>query len=455
MAELHVLARGIAEAFLAGAWSLDDLIERGAEALGERPRWLRLLAQHAMNGFDVQPEAEVLARFLARGRLLARENARNPGALRIRKVILAEPHMSPARGAPETFSVPSLTTEGDLATWLGLSIGDLRWLADPSGRLRRAPEGRLQHYSLSWQKKPTCGWRLLEAPKTRLKAVQRQLLHGILDHVPAHDAAHGFRRGRNVMSYVAPHVARTAILHVDLRDFFGSVRRARVRAIFATLGYPGPVARLLAGLCTTRVPLEAWDRAPRPSSAQEVQQRWRAGRFYRAPHLPQGAPTSPALANLCALGVDRRLAAAARACGATYTRYADDLAISGGRDFAGRARAVHRLVCSVVAAEGFVVNARKTRLLRQGTRQRITGVVVNVRPNVPRRDHDRLKATLHNCLRYGPASQNRSAHPDFRAHLTGRVAWVESVNPARGRKLRAKLDAITWPEVSPSPARGA
>ncbi len=65
-------------------------------------------------------------------------------------------------------------------------------------------------------------------------------------------------------------------------------------------------------------------------------------------------------------------------------------------------------------------------------------------PTSPRGDYDRLKAILHNCVRFGPASQNRDNHPDFRAHLTGRVAWVLAVNPERGRKLAAKLDAITW-----------
>lgn len=91
------------------------------------------------------------------------------------------------------------------------------------------------------------------------------------------------------------------------------------------------------------------------------------------------------------------------------------------------------------------MNGRKTRLVRQGAQQRLTGVVLNARPNVRRTDYDRLKAILHNCVQKGPASQNRERHPDFRAHLTGRVAWVISVNPERGRKLAAKLGAIEWP----------
>ena len=443
MADLHSLARGLAEAFLAGEWQPSALADRGAEALGHRYRWLGRLGKHVVRAFDAPPDAELLARFLAADRGLKGENRREP--LLLRKVVFSEPRMAPAPGAPERWEPPSLPTEQDLASWLGAPLADLHWLADVSGRLARGAAGPLQHYSLRWTKKRSGAHRLLEAPKSRLKAIQRRVLHGILDRVPGHDASHGFRRGRGVLGYVAPHVAQHAVLHLDLREFFASVSRARVRAIFHTLGYPPPVARLLAGLCTTRVPLAEWARAPRPGTADEARARWRAGRFYRAPHLPQGAPTSPALANLSAFRLYLRLAGAAGAVGASYTRYADDLALSGGPDFARRAAALTRLCARVAREEGFVLHDGKARLMARSARQRLTGVVVNVRPNVARADYDRLKAILHNCITRGPESQNREGHADFRAHLTGRVAWVESVNPAKGKKLRARLEAIRWP----------
>jgi RNA-directed DNA polymerase len=75
-------------------------------------------------------------------------------------------------------------------------------------------------------------------------------------------------------------------------------------------------------------------------------------------------------------------------------------------------------------------------------RQHLAGLVVNDHINVRRRDFDRLKAILTNCLRLGPESQNRAGHTDFRAHLEGRVGFVESINPARGKRLRAILDRI-------------
>src|SRR5207253_7777935 len=115
------------------------------------------------------------------------------------------------------------------------------------------------------------------------------------------------------------------------------------------------------------------------------------------PHLPQGAPTSPALANLCAFGLDRRLAALAERVGATYSRYADDLAFSGDAWLLGHAEGVRRTVAEIAREEGFRVNERESQLMSRAGRQRICGIVVNERPNLARTDFDRLKATLHDA----------------------------------------------------------
>jgi RNA-directed DNA polymerase len=82
--------------------------------------------------------------------------------------------------------------------------------------------------------------------------------------------------------------------------------------------------------------------------------------------------------------------------------------------------------------------------MRQGVRQYLAGIVVNDRANIVRADYDRLKATLTNCIRHGAESQNRDAHSAFRAHLEGRVNFVESVNPQRGAKLRSLFIKIQW-----------
>jgi hypothetical protein len=102
------------------------------------------------------------------------------------------------------------------------------------------------------------------------------------------------------------------------------------------------------------------------------------------------------------------------------------------------------LVAVLAGEEGFALNQRKTRFMRQAIRQQLAGVVVNVRPNLQRPRFDELKATLHNCVRHGPASQNRDGCADFRRHLQGRVAHLKLLNPMRGAKLQVLFDRIVW-----------
>jgi RNA-directed DNA polymerase len=170
------------------------------------------------------------------------------------------------------------------------------------------------------------------------------------------------------------------------------------------------------------------------------------GRMYARPHLPQGAPTSPALANLSFYRADCRLNALAKSASARYTRYADDLAFSGGAEFESSAERFGLHVAAILLQEGFRVHHRKTRLMRQGVRQHLAGLVTNHRVNVVRRDFDRLKAILTNCARTGPENQNRDGRPRFREYLWGRVAFVEMINPAKGTRLRAIFERIQWAE---------
>jgi hypothetical protein len=405
---------------------------------------------------------------------------------------------------PTTAALPDLPTTGELAKWLNLTPGQLTVYADVK-RLNRFHLGnkpprrptygkqpftgeqptpyqpfhgerdeRRHPYRYRWIPKrgrvpllaepalPPClfrrvvnwltgavrltlpagpGHRLLEIPKPRLKRAQRKVLDEILSRVPPHPAAHAFRAGRSVLTNAAPHCGRRVVLRFDLSDFFASVPAGRVKGVFLALGFPPTVARLLAGLCTTVTPFEMWERFSGGPRAMTRADQDTAERL-RRPHLPQGAPTSPALANLCAFRLDCRLAGLAAKLGATYTRYADDLTFSGGDDLRRAADRIRRLVMTIAAEEGFQVNARKTRVLPSGRRQTVTGVVVNAKPNVRRAEFDTLKAILTNCVRHGPASQNRDGRPNFRAHLLGRISHVTQLNPARGAKLRAIFDRI-------------
>ncbi|TQC42700.1 RNA-directed DNA polymerase [Rhodococcus sp. WS4] len=323
------------------------------------------------------------------------------------------------------FDVPRWSRTSSVAEAVGLTPAELDWFADPGGWLRmKAPP--LQHYRYRIRSDN----RLLEAPKERLREVQRRILRSVLDGVPPHAAAHGFVRGRSVHTFAAPHAGHDCVLRIDLRAFFPSISQTRVRAIFDALGYPAPVARVLAGLCTTSTPPGVLAQIPFDAASR-----------LRGAHLPQGAPTSPALANLVAHRLDRRLTGLARAHHSGYTRYADDLAFSGSD------LAVDRLIQAVgriVADEGFSVHPGKTRVMREHRRQHLAGLVVNTRPQTARADFDDLKALLFNCVRYGPESQNRDGRPHFREYVYGRIAWVAESNESRKRSLHALADRVNW-----------
>ncbi|QDU45427.1 Reverse transcriptase (RNA-dependent DNA polymerase) [Symmachiella dynata] len=332
------------------------------------------------------------------------------------------------------FGLPQLCTPSDIANWLEMPCGRLAWLIhrfDDGGRAAHVPQA---HYHYSWLKKRGGGYRLVEAPKPILKAIQRKILREILDRIPLHNAAHGFVAGRSICTNAQPHVGQRVVLKFDLENFYANVSFSRVVAIFRSIGFSREAAIWL-GRLTTALPPE---RLPAPGGDRSVV------RPYLSRHLPQGAPTSPALANLSCYALDLRLAGMARAFGATYTRYADDLTFSGDQHLIDSLNVFIPLVTKIVRSERFTVHAGKRKVVRNNQQQRVTGVVVNERLNVSRKDYDRLKAILTNCVRHGAATQNREQRADFAAHLRGRIGHVQSIHPDRGRKLQAIFDRIDW-----------
>ncbi len=456
---MNPFLRHLATALLEGTWREDALLARLRERLGGEPRWMERLVADLVGEFGADGPGSVreLVEAIVESYALIDAVRERPLA-RGYETRIPEMHESPWR-------VPALATSKELASWMGLEVPELVALADERGISRAAADERRRHYRYRWVAKRG-GYRLLEAPKRRLRSVQRCVLDDILAHVPPHAAAHGFRPQHSISTFAAPHVGRAVVIRLDLQAFFTSVRRARVAAIFEAAGYPTPVAYTLAALCTHRTPpgvLMAAPRAESPSptdsdaSSQSASESFTAAPHFgdslalarlRSPHLPQGAPTSGALANLAAFGLDVRISAFASSIGARYTRYADDLAISGDRDLVRAAPSIIARVGAIAIEEGFSLNFRKTRVMTSSGQQRITGLVVNDKLAVPRVDVDRLRAILHNCIRTGPDAQNREHHAEFRAHLLGRIAWVASIDGNKGARLRALFDRIAWPTTT-------
>lgn len=421
--------RRLAKALVSGPMEdREALVARAKPLVGDlrKARWLRPLARNLSLEFGEAPRPTWyrIADRIRADKGYIKAWVAGQGRISIVPVL---PQMAPAAGAPRTWMIPQITTIEDLAATLRLHPDDLGWLIS---------RGKAEHYRHRWHEKPKSGrFRLIESPKVLLKFAQRQVLRKILHAIPPHEAACGFRAGCSVLDFVKPHAGREVVVRLDLEDFFPSIDAARVLGIFLTAGYPETVARALTRLSTHAAP---------PAVLVEKAITWQERRRLATPHLPQGAPTSPALANLSAFRFDCRLAGLARAAGADYTRYADDLLFSGGPDFARQARRFEVAVGAILIEEGFRPNHRKSRVLRKSVRQHAAGLVLNEKPNIDRRDFDHLKAILTNCARHGPASQNRESHPDFAAHLLGKIAWVGFVHPGKETKLRRVFDAIDW-----------
>lgn len=320
--------------------------------------------------------------------------------------------------------LPVLHSAPELAAAMGIRIGLLRFLCFAR------KTSLVSHYVRFRMPKKSGGERTISAPMPRLKRAQAWVLREILDKLALHDAAHGFRKGRSIVSNARPHTGRAVLINVDLKDFFPSVGYPRVKGLFHSLGYSEEVATLLALLCTE-------------PDVQEVQLDGR--RFYVAlgpRRLPQGAPTSPAITNLLCRRLDRRLERMAGELGFTYTRYADDLTFSAAGEDIGQVAEVLRRLRGVVAHEGFVIHPDKTRVLRRGRRQEVTGVVVNSKPGVARDALHRFRATLFQIEKDGPAGKRWGACKNVLASIRGFASYVRMVDAERGTPLLARVDAI-------------
>jgi retron-type reverse transcriptase len=308
--------------------------------------------------------------------------------------------------------LPVWKTEQAVAAALGISPKELWFFA-----IHRERE-RQPHYITFAIPKRSGGKRLIMAPKRRLKLIQRKLLELLVEKLPVSEHAHAFRRGRSIRTGAEPHVGRRFVLKLDLKDFFPSVTFARVRGLLIASGYSYPVATTLAILMTE---------AERQPVALE-------GSLFHVPvgerHCVQGAPTSPGICNALLLRLDHRLAGLARKRGLAYTRYADDLSFSGDldRDAANRLRC---LASRIIGEEGFTVNAAKTRLMGQGNRQTVTGVVVNRMLGLSRQERRRLRAMAHQ-LRARNAGENRL---DLKARFRGKLAYLSMLNPRQAAQL--------------------
>jgi retron-type reverse transcriptase len=271
-----------------------------------------------------------------------------------------------------------VVTGGHPWYWLRAKLGWGRKVAELARILDFDPD-RLRAFQPAYREvfvpKKRGGTRRLLIPDTPLKELQRRILRRLLGKLRAHPAACGFERCRSIVANARPHVGRAVVIKMDIVDFFPSISAARVEGYFRRIGWNAESAALLTRLVT------------------------------HDGGLPQGAPTSPRLSNLLHFGLDARLTYRAARYKGHYTRYADDITISLPADLPRRVRGLIQYARRLAKVCGLRIHLKgKLRILRQHQQQRVTGLVVNQKLQLPRRVRRWLRAVEHRLATTGRAT---------------------------------------------------
>lgn len=267
------------------------------------------------------------------------------------------------------------------------------------GYLRSIVERRLDEYTAIRRMKPDGTYRAIWAPLPALMHVQRWLLTNVLTGLKVHDAAFAYRRGLSIRHCANQHVGARWLLKMDLHNFFGTIDETRVYSTLRGLGYPALLAFEMARVCTKIV---------RPDK-ELPSLRGRGLERYDVPYrgvLPQGAPTSGALANAIGFGLDVQLREIADTHGLEYTRYSDDLMFSSSSQFSRATTS--KLVTQIersISLTGFQVHKKKTRVVPPGARKIVLGLMLteNEVRLVPE-FRSRLDNHIRCVEKYGPAA---------------------------------------------------
>jgi retron-type reverse transcriptase len=256
------------------------------------------------------------------------------------------------------------------------------------------------------------GFREINAPTKQMKLIQKWILHRILYNIKFGNYVHGFVPKRSILTNASIHVNQDMVLGIDIKDFFPSIEIDMVSSIFRSMGYTRKVAYFLADLCT-----------------------------YKG-KLPQGSPTSPMLANLAVTELDIDIDNYCRKRNFNYSRYADDITISGSQKLP-----MHKQkIIEIIEGNGFTVNKEKTRLHSRGSKQKVTGLVVNDKLSIGRENKKKLRAIVHNILMKGPIVENRSNDPFFRERIFGYLGYANLTDPEFAAPLINSLKKIDWSE---------
>ncbi|MCO6497695.1 MAG: RNA-directed DNA polymerase [Chitinophagaceae bacterium] len=270
-------------------------------------------------------------------------------------------------------------------------------------------------------KKKSGGERTINAPVKGLKSILRSLNFVLQCMYEAHEAATGFVLEKSIVDNAKKHVGHHYVLNMDLKDFFHTFDRNRVKMGFMSepfnlKGEKEPLAFLLASLCTHPFEIDG--------EVKTV--------------LPQGSPTSPTLTNILCKKLDRRLTGLAKRFGATYTRYADDITFSSPHNIYTDEEFNKELKRIIEEDQKLVINPKKTRLQKTGYRQEVTGLIVNDKVNIRRRYVKQIRIWLYYWEKYG----YEKAEQIFKRDYIADKGHVKNVNAHLVNVLDGKLEFL-------------
>lgn len=257
-------------------------------------------------------------------------------------------------------------------------------------------------------------FRLISAPLPLLKDVQSFILVNILYKIPSHTCAKAYIKKKSLKDNAKFHRNQKTLLKVDIKDYFPSLSSRRVYAFFLGLGYSKSLSGLFSGLCTL------------------------------SDSLPQGAPTSPYLSNLLTIQLDQQLFDFCQNNGALrYTRYADDIAISGTFD----ARGIIPNVYKIIQENGLLPNTDKTHVIGQHMQQNVTGIVVNKKTQVPKQYRKKIRLEMYYIRKFGFDEHCARTVPqcsteEYRSQLLGRISFCLQVNPKDNEMRKYKEELL-------------
>lgn len=259
--------------------------------------------------------------------------------------------------------------------------------------------------------------RTIYAPSKRLKKRQRWILDNILNNVKVSKYAHGFEPKRSIKTHAELHANHEYVICMDIQDFFPSITQDMIVLVFRKIGYTTRASQELARLCCSN----------------DV--------------LPQGAPTSPKLANIVCKRMDREIQRYAKENKITYSRYADDLTFSSNNEMPG----LIEEISNIVQKHKFMINEEKTKSFAAGEPKFITGLVVqNGKIRIPKRFKRELKKEIHYCQKFGVLihlqNTNATHFVNYREYLYGKAYYVNMIEPIVGQQFLDELDKIYWPD---------